>query len=472
MMRAMTSLSVYLLVLSVLSVNCEPIPISSGTTIPIVRRSRDRTGANSEDWAQRNRNHVISKYAGGNDRVRRGSGMNLLTNQAVDGDYFGTIAVGTPPIAYNVILDTGSSDLWIASSSCTIGCTDPEGGVIPTFNSHLSSTFKNTGNSFNVHYGSGAASGVTVQDVVQMAGFQVKNQAFGLCDQVQGILSPPLSGLMGLAWSGLASQLTTPFWQTLASANAWSEPVMSFQLTRFNNATNVESLEPGGQFTMGFLNQSLYTGMIDYQNVPSDRLLYWTIPMTSLTVQGKMISPSPGEQYAAIDTGTTLIGGPPDAVSQIYANIPGSEPGTGGYTGYYLYPCSTKVNVTISFGGPAWPISSADFQHAALQDGSGKCIGAFFQIPTGTGVPSWIIGDSFLKNVYSVFRFSPPSVGFAALSSVATGMNGVQAPIPTATIGEPGTAVTATGISLRNDASGPSIGVWSLLPFGSGIETN
>lgn len=32
------------------------------------------------------------------------------------------------------------------------------------------------------------------------------------------------------------------------------------------------------------------------------------------------------------------------------------------------------------------------------------------------GVDLWILGDVFLKNVYSVFRFNPSSIGFATLS--------------------------------------------------------
>ncbi|KAJ3490948.1 hypothetical protein NLJ89_g11387 [Agrocybe chaxingu] len=59
--------------------------------------------------------------------------------------------------------------------------------------------------------------------------------------------------------------------------------------------------------------------------------------------------------------------------------------------------------------------------------GSSQCVGAIFDltlgsnIVSGSGNPSWVVGDTFLKNVYSVFRATPPSVGFAELSSVAGG---------------------------------------------------
>ena len=47
--------------------------------------------------------------------------------------------------------------------------------------------------------------------------------------------------------------------------------------------------------------------------------------------------PSGQSSYAAIDTGTTLIGGPASEVAAIYAQIPNSVAGSGNYDGYYLY---------------------------------------------------------------------------------------------------------------------------------------
>lgn len=194
---------------------------------------------------------------------------------------------------------------------------------------------------------------------------------------------------------------------------------------------------------MGFVNQSLFSGTIDYQNVPTGSESYWILPMTSMTVQGNAVTlPTGSASYSAIDTGTTLVGGPTSAIEAIYAQIPGSAPGTGNYAGYYTYPCSTEVNVSISFGGPSWPVSAADFKLAQISNT--ECVGAFFELQTGNSAPSWIIGDTFLKNVYSVFRFNPASVGFAALSDTANAQNDVNGPVPTATIGS-AVAVSATG---------------------------
>jgi cathepsin D len=77
-----------------------------------------------------------------------------------------------------------------------------------------------------------------------------------------------------------------------------------------------------------------------------------------------------------------------------------------------------------------------------------QCVGAIFSYSGSSDGPGWIIGDTFLKNVYSVFRANPASVGFAALApnvqSVVT-KNGV----PTPTIGSASVSVTGSSGSGR-----------------------
>jgi cathepsin D len=177
--------------------------------------------------------------------------------------YYGSITVGTPPVAYDVVLDTGSSDLWLVDPQCTQNCGDS-----PPYSPSSSSTFANVNKPFAITYGSGQASGYLAQDVVQMAGFRVQNQSLGmfkasptgcsmtptsgLCDQISdGMLIQPVSGLMGLAWQAQSTAGVKPFWQALYESNVLDEPLMAFYLTRYHNVTGAKALEPGGVFTLG-----------------------------------------------------------------------------------------------------------------------------------------------------------------------------------------------------------------------------
>ena len=117
--------------------------------------------------------------------------------------------------------------------------------------------------------------------------------------------------------------------------------------------------------------------------------------------------------------------------------------------------------MSLSFGGQTWSISPDDFKQSEISNG--QCLGAIFQYSTSSGgggggggnsnTPQWIIGDTFLKNVYTVFRANPASVGFAALASDAQSV-ATQGGVPTPTIGSASVSVTgsSSGVGNRNAA--------------------
>lgn len=93
---------------------------------------------------------------------------------------------------------------------------------------------------------------------------------------VQGTISAPLSGIMGMAFSTIASSRATPFWETLVNdQGTLDEPLMAFQLTRFIDTQGAQGLEPGGTFTLGATNSSLFTGNIDFQSIPDGQEGFW-----------------------------------------------------------------------------------------------------------------------------------------------------------------------------------------------------
>jgi hypothetical protein len=142
----------------------------------------------------------------------------------------------------------------------------------------------------------------------------------------------------------------TPFWQNLYQAGVLPFPGFAFYLTRFINVTSAAQVEPGGSLTFGYLNSSLYQGEINYVDIPDGMESYWVIPMTAIAVNGTNATLS-AEAMVAIDTGTTLIGGPQEVVSEVYAMIDGALAATGDYAGEMalnLVSCVTPSKLTRS----------------------------------------------------------------------------------------------------------------------------
>lgn len=166
------------------------------------------------------------------------------------------------------------SDLWIADSFCRTGCSG-----VPTFNAGQSTSFINKTTSFSIQYGSGSARGSLGQDIIQMAGFTVSNQIFGVCDSVStGLLVNPVSGLLGLAFKTIASSRATPFWETLVTNGAWDSPLMAFHLTRYLDDPSAQVLEPGGSFTMGTSRRDFSVNLTDFMYL--DLQERWMRPYT------------------------------------------------------------------------------------------------------------------------------------------------------------------------------------------------
>jgi hypothetical protein len=153
-----------------------------------------------------------------------------------------------------------------------------------------------------------------------------------------------------------------------------------------------------------------YQGAINWSNVINKA--YWLITLGGVSVSSRSAaSPTAldvsSTNKAAIDTGTTLIGGPSSVISALYAQIPGAQ-ASASSQGYYEFPCDTAVNTTMTFGDQQYAINTQDFVAGATNRAGTTCMGAFFDVGSDANTRSlqWIVGDAFLKGVYSVFQVS------------------------------------------------------------------
>ena len=131
--------------------------------------------------------------------------------------------------------------------------------------------------------------------------------------------------------------------------------------------------------------------------------------MDSVTVNGKQVV---GNTPVIVDTGTTLVVGHSDVVDAMYASIPGAKKNPAGH-GMYTVPCDGIPDVSITFGGKAFTISSETFNIGPMPNSTSDCFGG---IVGQDGQDFWVIGDVFLRNVYSTFDVGRSHVGFADLA--------------------------------------------------------
>jgi len=231
-----------------------------------------------------------------------------------DAQYYGPISIGTPPQDFTVVFDTGSSNLWVPSSQCS--WTDIACYFHNTYNSADSTTYVANGTNFAIEYGSGELSGFLSQDVVTVGGLTIKNQVFAEATQQPGItfVVAQFDGIMGMGWQRISVDDVVPPFYNMISQDLVDEPVFSFWLNR--DTTDSE----GGELVLGGTDPTHYTGDIFW--VPLGNETYWQFEMDDIQLGGQSLGYcGTGGCHAIADTGTSLLAGPADLVTDLNNRI-------------------------------------------------------------------------------------------------------------------------------------------------------
>lgn len=314
----------------------------------------------------------------------------------IDLQYYGSVGFGneTHPRQLSVIIDTGSADLWIP-----VDCGDC---VNPQYEANTSSTYTDTGNPFNVTYGSGNVGGTLAHDTISIGSLEIDQQYFGAVTHVSSDFNDdPISGLIGLGFSSIATSGKPTFFENLIMQEKVSAPLFSVYLTRGKAS--------GSMITLGGYDVSKAVGPLTW--VPVISKTYWTVQFNGAIVEGKNVT---GDLHAAIDTGTTLIYISQTLASAIYANIPGAGPAENYDSNFFSFPCNSNPTISFLLGGYDFGLSMQDFNLGQDGDGSKNCIGGIVGMDDTFMEGFAIIGDEFLKSWYSVYDYSHDArVGFA-----------------------------------------------------------
>ncbi|XP_039109472.1 pepsin F-like [Hyaena hyaena] len=311
--------------------------------------------------------------------------------------YVGIISIGTPPQEFKVIFDTGSSDLWVPS----IYCSSPACATHNVFNPVRSSTCRVSDRSIHLQYGSGMMSGFLAYDTVRFGGLVDVAQAFGLSLQEPGRFMEyaVFDGILGLAYPSLSLRGTIPVFDNLWKQGLISQEVFAFYLNKKE--------EEGSVVMFGGVDHSYYNGDLNW--APVSKQLYWQLSMDSISMNGEVIACNGGCQ-AIIDTGTSLLIGPPDVILDIQKIIGANE----SHSGEYLIDCdasNTLSDIVFTINGIDYPVPAS----AYIQEGPDSTCFSSFDSLRGSLLTSdsWILGDVFLRLYFTVFDRANNRIGMA-----------------------------------------------------------
>jgi len=208
---------------------------------------------------------------------------------------FSDISIGTPPQEFKVVLDTGSSNLWVPSSECnSIACY-----LHSKYDHSSSSTYKKNGSSFEIRYGSGELSGFVSQDTFRIGDLKVKNQDFAEATSEPGLAFAfgRFDGIMGLGYNTISVNGIVPPFYNMLDQGLLDEPMFSFYLSD----TNDEGSESEAMF--GGVNTDHYTGKLT--KIPLRRKAYWEVDLDAITFGDDTAEMD--DTGVILDTGTSLI---------------------------------------------------------------------------------------------------------------------------------------------------------------------
>lgn len=330
-----------------------------------------------------------------------GNGLDLST--AHDLIYMADITVGGTE--YPVQLDTGSSDLWI------------KGAQTPIPNS------KPTDTTYNLTYAIGWAYGHISYSPVTFANLSIASQAFlDVSDAQNPALGYGANGIVGLGFTSLStidalvnhtgSSTGRSLLYNMFEANPSEPNFLSFALQRSTDSGD----EVEGSFAIGEYEPK-YIAVANQTAIPTWPVTHpsrWNVLLDAVIINHAndtiliptttVVGAPKNKAVVLMDSGSSFTYAPKAICDAIYGDIPGAYYDS--QIGQWVIPCSYEVNMALQIAGDIFPIHPLDVNPSGLTS-TNTCVGSFIPqtVSVGAGEFDWLIGDNFLRSVYSIYNF-------------------------------------------------------------------
>jgi hypothetical protein len=355
-----------------------------------------------------------------------------LNQDGTDFSYFAEVKFGSNLKSLWMLMDTGASSTWVMGSDCTSAACK----IHNTFGESDSKTLKSLSDDFSIGYGTGEVSGTWASDSLSFAGLQLTLN-FGIANTTSDDFTNfPFDGIMGLATN---AGDYPPAFAAMTDAKILKANLFGVNLDRRADGTH------DGEINWGVIDVSKFTGAVGYNPLSVDDG-GWGIKGDGASVGGKQSGISTAAAY--IDTGTSYVFIPEADALALHSLIPGATRATDGGPSWQI-PCDTTSDIEFVFNGISYGIPSVDW--VGGKNGlSDLCTSNIYAgEPVGAG--NWLLGDTFMKNVYTIFDLDQKRIGKYPLKHL------IRLFIDMCTgFGNKTTASSTTPLSTSSSVSNPS----------------
>jgi hypothetical protein len=310
--------------------------------------------------------------------------------------YWGSVSLGSPPQHFKVIFDTGSGNLIVPSSTCTVpGCKPHH-----KYDSKSSTTSmavqneKGEGNA-EISFGTGNVAGDFYRDKMCIGDSLCIDSSFIAADResTEPFQEIPFDGIMGLGFKDLSMGKGFNIIDDLNSGGQLPGGQVSFYLT-----DGGDSEVTFGGYKSEYLASDILWARVDVES-------YWQVAIDDITFDNQPKKLCGGGCNVAVDTGTSMLAGPSDLVDKL-TNMLGAKDDCSNF--------NSLPKLGFQIGDKVLNLKPDDYM-----DSSGSSCSLSFMaldVPPPKG-PLFIFGDPFLRRFVTIFdragAGSGSRVGFA-----------------------------------------------------------
>ncbi|KAI2632763.1 aspartic peptidase domain-containing protein [Xylaria nigripes] len=368
---------------------------------------------------------------------RAGTFSEELSNDINAGGYYAEVSLGTPPQPVTLILDTGSSDVWVLDSRADL-CHSRLmqmyfGSCFDTYDPRNSSTVTlAVQNGFSIQYlDDSGASGDYIKDTFQIGGASIKQLQVGLAES-----STINSGLLGIGFD--TNVAARKIYRNIVDLLVDQDLIQTQAYSLYLNDLEAET----GTILFGGIDTKKYIGKlqsVDILKDPSSHIFSsFTVSLQSLKIDSG--SDSDATEYlqdeilVVLDSGTTMTYLPPAVTSKIYDQLGAVDDSQN--TGATLVDCdilNSMKNTTFDFqfGEKDGPVIRVPI-HEMVIDNIKPLVQLGLQLPElpftnvcSFGIQSltsntYLLGDTFLRSAYVVYDLSNKKIALAQANEEAT----------------------------------------------------